>query len=420
MSSKINNLNRLDQLYIFVLIVISGFGISFFRGIEGFLVIALFNVLVLISHKLSYSFAFYKAVFIWFLYCVAVGLLFQDFSPFFILRTIVYLSIAYTLASFDRRSLLKVFVKIVYILSAVSLLFYGVHVLFESVLYELYNNYGIDTYFEREYYQYTSIYKSLIFYTYSNLYALETILPRNYGFCWEPGPFAVFVLIAIYFNTVLNNFKFRINKVQLILILTLISTQSTTGLIGFLILYLYIIVFKSDLKASKLLAVPVFIIFIAFLYFSSEIFYEKVDTQLESATKLEETLDKSARKNIAYSAGRFGGFVIAWNDFKNSPIVGIGDSKTHSLGGAGGSKVYIVNGLASILSMYGIFGLLVFVFYLRKSSSVYSLISTEGKNFKYSFFIIMIISYFSFSFQVLPIIFSLTFISIFTKSKQYD
>ena len=145
-----------------------------------------------------------------------------------------------------------------------------------------------------------------------------------------------------------------------------------------------------------------------------------MDTQLESATKLEETLDKSARKNIAYSAGRFGGFVIAWNDFKNSPIVGIGDSKTHSLGGAGGSKVYIVNGLASILSMYGIFGLLVFVFYLRKSSSVYSLISTEGKNFKYSFFIIMIISYFSFSFQVLPIIFSLTFISIFTKSKQYD
>lgn len=416
----VKKLNRFDQLYIFVLIIVSGFGISFFRGIEGFVAIGVLNILVLLGRKLSYSYTFYKAVGIWLLYCVVVGLLYSDFSPFFILKPILYLSVAYSLASYDRKALFNVYVTILYFLSVVSLIFWGVHVFYEEGLYLLYYNFGIDTYFEREYYQYSTLYRSLIFYTYSNLYAYETILPRNYGFCWEPGPFSVFILIALYFNIVLNNFKLTLNRIQIILIATLFSTQSTTGLSGLFLLYIYIFISTSYLKASKLVLVPALLVFIVFIYFSSSTFYAKVDTQLQGAAQLTETIDKSVRKNVVYSAGRFGGFLIAWNDFKKSPFVGLGDSKSNSYGTADGSQVYIVNGLASIMSMYGLFGIVILFLYLKRTSFVFISDVYNGHSYRYAFFVIMIASFFGFSFHLLPIIFSFVFYSIFVNSTKYD
>ena len=66
---------------------------------------------------------------------------------------------------------------------------------------------------------------------------VENGIIRNAGFSWEPGRFAIMVLLAIYCNLLRNGIKFKKNRSVIILLLTMISTQSTTGYIGTLTLY---------------------------------------------------------------------------------------------------------------------------------------------------------------------------------------
>lgn len=65
---------------------------------------------------------------------------------------------------------------------------------------------------------------------------------RNIGFAWEPGRFGSIVAIGIFVNMIVNNFRIKGNKHLFILVLTLLSSQSTTSYMAFvfiIIVYIY-------------------------------------------------------------------------------------------------------------------------------------------------------------------------------------
>ena len=283
------------------------------------------------------------------------------------------------------------------------------------------NNYGIDTYLDRIYYRSDIIYKSIVFFTYSN-YGVNytdavTFLPRNYAFCWEPGPAGVFIGLALLFNLFKSNFnKFLTNK-NILLFLTLLTTQSSTAILAIMIFYLYYLLKSSNLKELKFITILVYALIFVVVFFSFSIFHEKVGKQLETVESIETIKDRSYTKDIAISVGRFGGLLLAFDDFKKSPILGFGDSEGETSGTLQGARVYGVNGIAGIISVYGLFGIIILFRYLYESSLYVN--KLYACNVPHGYMLYLLIVYFGFSFHNLPIVFALTFISLFS-SKSAD
>lgn len=408
---KTTKISLFDRFYIFSLILISGLGIYYFRELSGIVFIFIINVLFIYYHKIRLNSNFYIIIGIWLLYCIIVGLLFRDFSPLFITRQIIYISITYTLVVYFKDNFFKLYVRNIFILSVISLIFWFWQVIDVDSLANFMLNIGIDTYFGREYALTTNIYKSIGIYTYSNILDYD-VIPRNYGFCWEPGPFAIFILIALYFNLMINGVKF--SKMNSFFIFMIITTQSTSALIGIFFLILYIFYKKTRIGFLKIILIPIYIAGSTFLYFNFDVFEGKIDTQIESSYILEESMQMSSSKNKAFSAGRFGGFVIAWNDIKKYPIFGVGNSIESSFGSSGSTIAFAVNGIATIITIYGLFGIFIFLYFTHKSSLYYS--KKFNSKLPLAFMIIMLTSYFAFGLFNLVIIFCITFYSFFTNN----
>lgn len=80
---------------------------------------------------------------------------------------------------------------------------------------------------------------------------------RNIGFTWEPGRFSCFIILAIFFNLIRQNFAIRNNKNFFILLITLLSTLSTTGysVFGIIILFYILNTTVSSKFATILLTI---------------------------------------------------------------------------------------------------------------------------------------------------------------------
>ena len=93
--------------------------------------------------------------------------------------------------------------------------------------------------------------------TYSFLFGLcshiEMGIRRNLGFTWEPGRFACWILLGMYFNLVRNEFNIK-NKSFIILFLSLLTTLSTTGYSLLVVLILFVLMNKKS-KLSKVIIV---------------------------------------------------------------------------------------------------------------------------------------------------------------------
>lgn len=73
-------------------------------------------------------------------------------------------------------------------------------------------------------------------------------LLRNAGCSWEPGRFAIMVVLAIFCNLCRNGIKLKNNNNLLWLLITLLTTQSTTGYFTVIALFLIFAIKKLTLK----------------------------------------------------------------------------------------------------------------------------------------------------------------------------
>ena len=151
-------------------------------------------------------------------------------------------------------------------------------------------------------------------------------------------------------------------------------------------------------------------------FFNITIFYEKISSLYASGLEIEYVITRAFQTASTYSGGRFGGFYIAWQDFKRYPLLGRGGLTELTYGSHGFGRVYIVSGLAEIMAQYGLFGLIVFFTFLIKSSHLTAKVFNSKASL--GLFIVIIISSLSFATHNQIILFTLMFSSFYGSSRK--
>lgn len=193
----------------------------------------------------------------------------------------------------------------------------------------------------------------------------QILLYRNAGFAWEPGAFACLTALGIFVNLVLRKFKFINNHRLYIMVLALLSSQSTTGYVLLLVLMIFA-VYNKDINIKHKL--PVYLIVIALAAFASTLpfMYEKIKSTLEF------DLDRLVRRAILYDSSyalqRFSSFALDFIDFKNHPIIGYGGHNDAQWIREYGAELVSISGVGKVLARFGIIGAIFFTYSLIRSS----------------------------------------------------
>jgi len=167
---------------------------------------------------------------------------------------------------------------------------------------------------------------------------------RNCGAFWEPGAYAGFLVIAMIFHYL--DSKTISDKKSIVLILALLSTMSTTGILA---LGFFLVLFLGNRVAPiyKLILIPSLLAAIVIAFTSLDFLGDKISSQLDVSSTHHNTRFKSA--------------VLDLRDFAENPVLGLGrDAKTRHKGITNPILTHRTNGITNYLVTYGIF---IFLFY---------------------------------------------------------
>ena len=245
---------------------------------------------------------------------------------------------------------------------------------------------------------------------------IENGILRNAGFSWEPGRFAIMVLLAIYCNLLRNGIKFKKNRSVLILLLAMLSTQSTTGYVGTLTLYAFWGL--KNFNMGYILGITFLILPIAYYVSQLSFMKEKIERQLDldfELQKLDDRIDYvneiKQRNEYVASVGRFQAMYYEAQNIKEDPLLGYGISTRNSYFSTHISSNFVLTGgLLKIIGQYGIPLGLFFFFLLYKSSAR---IGKEHGTNKGALFVIFIISLVSYGFFLVPVFTAFWFYGLF-------
>ena len=172
-------------------------------------------------------------------------------------------------------------------------------------------------------------------------------LVRNSGPFWEPGTFGGFLIIGIIINTVMKGNI--IEKKNIVMIIALLTTLSTTNYIAFFLFILIYFIFIEKKTNPALVIIPLLAIFVA-LFFEVGFLHNKIFSQINEI-------------NMYYKAGKVGNrFVSAYVDlqeFVKHPIFGQGRGEITKQSYSR-FEGYRTNGIITYLAD---FGLMFFLFY---------------------------------------------------------
>lgn len=241
---------------------------------------------------------------------------------------------------------------------------------------------------------------------------------RNAGCTWEPGRFAIMVLLALYCNLARRGIKFKGNWSGIILLMALISTQSTTGYVGAIVLYSTIALKKFDLK--YILGFLIIIVPIGYQLTKMEFMEEKIMEQADmdaNLKKINESIDyvnKVKESNeYAGSLSRFASIYFELINIQHDPILGYGRNvgKSYFAQRISGNFL-LVGGLLKIFGQYGIpLGIILYLILFHSSS----VLGREFKIRKSTLFILFIIISVSYPLFTIPVFMAFWLYGIFRK-----
>lgn len=237
--------------------------------------------------------------------------------------------------------------------------------------------------------------------TYSFLFGLgsqiEMGIRRNLGFTWEPGRFACWILLGMYFNLVRNKFNIR-NKNFCILFFSLLTTLSTTGYSLLVVLILFVLMNKKS-KLSKVIIVLCVVLVFPTVWGLS-IMSDKIEGLLDLDAGLGSIEYHSVKDGMAIVCPqRFTGIYVSFMNFVNDIFLGFNQLSNSYVSAVLYKHSVIVapsEGIIGILAKYGIFYGAFFYYWLIKSSSYLS--SSLGYKGKLMFFLLFMGISFSYEF----------------------
>lgn len=350
--------NKIKNIYF--LLVLLGSAKSVYIFADKYFLLYVFIIGLVVNYKKLAHIPkeLFVSISVWFGYFIINAVIIKSFHPYFMITYVMYLYIAWLIVSEYNLGLFEKYVQYVYYLSLISLVFYC----WELFSYDTLNRFI--TFLDIN--QGTGYnYKSIVLFTIPNEADIYRAHTRNCGFAWEPGPFSSFVAIALFYN--INSSKFYVDnyKRSIVFVLTILTTQSSTGYLMMIIIIIGYYVFKTKNVLKRYIVGGVIMIASVYAYQTIPFLQEKIEN--ESQQDISEIMRSSEMNKQNLKPGRFASFNLALIDFKNYPIAGIGGYKDLRSGQQEGLEVNIINGLGRILSVYGVLGSAIFLYLIKKS-----------------------------------------------------
>lgn len=399
---------NLKDSYFILVVLFSGMATSFFRSMEGLIVLFALGGIVFYKHSLVTSRKLIIALLVWTLFFIVSTITIKSFHPYFYGIYFAKIVIAFWLVTYYKNEIFEKYEKIIYKLVLISLFFYSIQVLSPSFLYNVFSFIDVSG----ELFP-TIKYKSIGFYTFHQG-TMSEIFPRNSGFTWEPGPFSCYIGLAMFFNIVRNGVSFKDRKTLIVFLIALITTQSTTGFLLLLTILTWYGWAHFNNKIFRVLSIPMLLSFSIVLFFSIPFLQEKI--VLDSKQDVNEIIAHAQITGSSYAPGRFVGWKLRWEDFKSYPVAGIGGNPKLQFGYiAEGNVVGAINGLGTILGKYGAFGAFFFLLLLYRFGKYHA------KYYDYTgiiiFPVLILIIGFSFGIIETPIIIAFLLLPVFIRNK---
>ncbi len=187
------------------------------------------------------------------------------------------------------------------------------------------------------------------------IFGIETI--RNWGLYHEPGAFAVFLIIAIGINTIIQ--QSFVNKKNIIMSVILLTTFSTAGYLALFLIILNTVLISKINISLKVLTVLLFIIISIISYIQLDFMHEKIMNQYENEIDDDTIFEKE-------DGGRIWRVRAAINLLSTSPIIGRGIVTAARDFGPGSYYYFTGAGIWRTLSSYGLlFAPLIYYLFYR-------------------------------------------------------
>lgn len=320
--------------------------------------------------------------------------------------------LAYIIVTIYKKSVFFLYEKYVTIISLIGLIVWVLYSFFPNEISQIMSSISLIP-------ENNSLKSSIIIATLSNDSSILGM--RNAGFSQEPGLYASLVCIAIYFNLIRNRFVIKKNWNFLILLLSLITTQSTTGYVTFLIiLCFYAFNKKTATKYVFMIAIAILIplaITLPFIGGKITKYWYNEDSKHNAAEMVSYNQNNN---NIAvFVPQRIDAMVFDVINFINDPVLGYGVEDDNSYISKTVSKNIVLS--EGNINLFGRFGLIIgicFVFCLVKTSKMMSLYY-EYKGSLFLFFLWLAISA-SYDFNRHPLLLSIWLFFIFTNPLIYN
>ncbi len=397
------NKSIINNIFFIIILVYSGYGVIIFRNPISYIGIFLLSSFVFYHNKIRFNKIILKFMFIWSFYNLLLLILYKEFHFGFYIRHINYFFTSFIIFNIWEDRLFIKYEKVMFFFAGISLFFFVWQIISFSSLNRLMDLINLNEVGSKNCFFYT-----LHFRTWSDN------INRNCGFTWEPGPFSLFILIAIYFNLMRKGFVLKSNIVLIVFIITIITTFSTTGIVALFMLLTYYLISNSELTLRRFISLVFFASIFIFVFLNTDFLFYKILSLFRSGNT-ENILQNAIRTSSnTVSLGRFAVFGVGIKDFLSYPIIGYGSVSRLSFLYSNNIEANIVSGMAMIIGQYGILGTFFFLYSIFKSSKLVAL-KLCGKS-RYAMAIILLSGTFAFHLQTFVFLYCFILYYWFVKS----
>ena len=296
--------NIAKNLLVFLLIAVSGIPFFIQFEIPILLLLNLTLFIFTILNKIKFKRIYFQFLFFFLIITFIHYALLNVWPLKTIFGIIARINAGYLVFVYLNKDFKSVFIKQIIFLSYISLIFQIIKYLIPSLYEAISSNSFIDVNYEIP---------SILFYTFSEGF-------RNSGPFWEPGVFAGYIIIALLlYHVNLNRVSLK-NKTDLVLVITLVTTFSTTGYLALVILFFILnILFKY--KKYNLLIQSFFILIFLFTILTSinrlDFIGDKINQQYKYALEFQYGYSK-------YTSSRFVNVIRDVSQIAEKPYFGWG------------------------------------------------------------------------------------------------
>lgn len=395
-----------NYLYLLCIILFAGSATLFARELgdirtwgNGFALIITF--FFWLKNRIRINSYYVKALGVFLLYAAITSINNHMVNLHWISEWFIWLTIAYGICQAFKEELFLYVETAICHLSFIAMVCWVIHLIEPELMLKFVTKYQ----FSEPYAEECNVVANILFYTIcdSNSESGFELITRNAGFAWEPGAFACMICLALFCNILRTNWHLRGNYSMIILILALLSTQSTTG---FIILIITIIVWL--LINRRFWLALLFIPILVFL-FTQPFVREKLFSQIGE-------LGQFGYNDMTGAIGRLYSLQIEWEEFLRHPIIGLGGYSEGTWIQQHGYDIVTITGIGHMLTYFGAIMTLVFLIVLIRSCFFINKKATYKNAF--ILMIVMIGMMFSYDLWRNPLFMAFWIMSVFGKTKK--